>query len=38
MAKSPLIVAWISDFPVEWLPELPEPLRTLPGSIQPPGK
>jgi glycosyltransferase involved in cell wall biosynthesis len=30
MAKSPLIVAWISDFPVEWLPELPEPLRTLP--------
>jgi glycosyltransferase involved in cell wall biosynthesis len=26
----PLTVAWISDFPIEWLPDLPEPLRTLP--------
>ena len=23
-------VAWISDFPVEWLPDLPLPLRSLP--------
>jgi glycosyltransferase involved in cell wall biosynthesis len=30
MLKKPLTVAWISDFPVEWLPELPEPLRALP--------
>ena len=28
--KKPLTVAWISDFPVEWLPEVPEPLRDLP--------
>src|SRR6266702_4620245 len=28
--KKPLTVAWISDFPVEWLPEVPEPLRGLP--------
>jgi glycosyltransferase involved in cell wall biosynthesis len=28
--KKLLIVAWISDFPVEWLPNLPEPLRALP--------
>src|SRR5438128_6135996 len=28
--KKPLTVAWISDFPVEWLPEVPEPLRKLP--------
>jgi len=28
--KKPLTVVWISDFPVEWLPELPEPLRNLP--------
>jgi glycosyltransferase involved in cell wall biosynthesis len=28
--KKPLTVAWISDFPVEWLPDLPEPLRALP--------
>jgi glycosyltransferase involved in cell wall biosynthesis len=27
---SPLTVAWISDFPVEWLPDLPEPLRSMP--------
>lgn len=30
MANNPLTVAWISDFPVEWLPDLPEPLRALP--------
>src|SRR5262245_30628688 len=30
MPKSPLTVAWINDFPVEWLPEVPEPLRALP--------
>jgi glycosyltransferase involved in cell wall biosynthesis len=30
MLKQPLVVAWISDFPVEWLPDLPEPLRALP--------
>ena len=30
MLKKPLTVAWISDFPVEWLPEIPEPLRALP--------
>jgi glycosyltransferase involved in cell wall biosynthesis len=28
--RKPLTVAWISDFPVEWLPEVPEPLRALP--------
>ncbi len=27
MAEKPLTVAWISDFPVEWLPDLPEALR-----------
>jgi glycosyltransferase involved in cell wall biosynthesis len=26
----PLTVAWISDFPVEWLPDAPESVRTLP--------
>ncbi|HWX22461.1 MAG TPA: glycosyltransferase family 4 protein [Candidatus Binatia bacterium] len=30
MPQKPLTVAWISDFPVEWLPEIPEPLRSLP--------
>lgn len=30
MLKRPLTVVWISEFPVEWLPDLPEPLRTLP--------
>ncbi len=25
-----MTVAWISDFPIEWLPDLPEPLRALP--------
>ncbi|MEP6662094.1 MAG: glycosyltransferase family 4 protein [Verrucomicrobiota bacterium] len=28
----PLTVAWISNFPLEWLPELPESLRGLPKS------
>jgi glycosyltransferase involved in cell wall biosynthesis len=27
---SPLTVAWISDFPIEWLPDIPESLRSLP--------
>jgi len=27
---SPLTVAWISDFPIEWLPDIPESLRGLP--------
>lgn len=26
----PLTVAWISDYPVEWMPDLPGPLRGLP--------
>ncbi len=30
MLKQPLTAMWISEFPVEWLPDLPEPLRTLP--------
>ena len=30
MAKRPLTVAWISFFPLEWLPDAPEPLRQLP--------
>jgi len=30
MLKNPLTVAWISEFAVEWLPDLPEPLRALP--------
>ncbi len=25
-----LTVAWISDFPVEWLPDVPEPIRSMP--------
>ena len=29
MLKRPLTVAWISDFPVEWLGEVPQPLRHL---------
>lgn len=28
--KPPLTVAWISDFPVEWLSGIPEPLHKLP--------
>ena len=27
---TPLTVAWISDFPIEWLPDIPESLRKLP--------
>jgi glycosyltransferase involved in cell wall biosynthesis len=27
---TPLTVAWISDFPIEWLPDIPESLRGLP--------
>ena len=30
MPDKPLTVAWISDFPVEWLPDLPEALRNSP--------
>ena len=30
MPERPLKVAWISYFPIEWLPDLPEPLRGLP--------
>jgi glycosyltransferase involved in cell wall biosynthesis len=28
--RAPLKIAWISDFPVEWLPDVLEPLQTLP--------
>jgi glycosyltransferase involved in cell wall biosynthesis len=30
MVNKPLTVAWISDFPVEWLPNLPAQLQGLP--------
>jgi len=30
VSAKPLTVAWISDFPIEWLPEVPAPLRHLP--------
>jgi glycosyltransferase involved in cell wall biosynthesis len=30
MPERPLKVAWIPSFPVEWLPDVPEPLRNLP--------
>lgn len=30
MALTPLKVAWISDYPLEWLPDLPEALQHLP--------
>ena len=30
MMRPPLIVAWISDFPLEWLPDLPPALAHLP--------
>ena len=30
MSNQPLTVAWISDFPIEWLPDIPEPLSALP--------
>jgi glycosyltransferase involved in cell wall biosynthesis len=29
-AKKPLTVVWISDYPVEWMAEVPEPLKHLP--------
>ena len=29
MSTKPLNVTWISDYPIEWMPELPEPLRHL---------
>ena len=32
MPATPLTVAWISDFPIELLPDLPERLRALPSS------
>jgi glycosyltransferase involved in cell wall biosynthesis len=28
--RKPLSAAWVSDFPVEWLPDVPEPLKFLP--------
>jgi glycosyltransferase involved in cell wall biosynthesis len=30
MSAPPLTVAWFSYFPVEWLPDAPEPVRSLP--------
>jgi glycosyltransferase involved in cell wall biosynthesis len=30
MAEKPLTVVWISDYPIEWMPDLPAALRTLP--------
>jgi glycosyltransferase involved in cell wall biosynthesis len=30
VSNRPLTVAWINDFPVEWLPEVPPPVRHLP--------
>jgi hypothetical protein len=30
VAKSPLTVAWISDFPIEWLADIPEKVQALP--------
>ena len=27
---NPITVAWISNFPIEWLPDIPESLRSLP--------
>lgn len=30
MLKQPLTVAWISDFPIEWLQDIPEVVRALP--------
>jgi glycosyltransferase involved in cell wall biosynthesis len=30
MSSQPLTVAWISQFPVEWMPDIPEHLRHLP--------
>jgi len=28
--NKPLTIAWISDFPIEWLPDIPETVQTLP--------
>src|ERR1051326_493986 len=30
MAEKPLTVVWISDYPIEWMPDLPAALRPLP--------
>src|ERR1051325_3179952 len=30
MADKPLTVVWISDYPIEWMPDLPAALQTLP--------
>lgn len=30
MASSPLTVAWISEYPIEWMPDCPEVFRGLP--------
>ena len=30
MLKQPLTVAWVSDFPIEWLPGIPEAVQALP--------
>ena len=30
MLKQPLTVAWISDFPIEWLADIPEAVQALP--------
>jgi len=29
-SPNPLTVAWISDYPIEWMAEIPEPLKHLP--------
>jgi len=29
-ATNPLTVAWISDFPIEWLPDIPDSIQSLP--------
>jgi len=28
--KQPLTVAWINDYPLEWMQDIPEPLRSSP--------
>lgn len=30
MLQQPLTVTWISDFPIEWLPDIPETVQALP--------
>src|SRR5438445_1019624 len=32
MPSPPLTVAWISEFPIEWLPDVPEIVRSLPRA------